>query len=638
MAAKKVTKDEWFMRELTNASAEVAFQDAAHKWRLSHFDHANGNGHENCQLCHTRIVNVVVIHNPTNDMVLRIGHDCYDKLLQYLATHRVEAVTLPNRQQSIRGIKQYIKRNIDAAMLSWLKNQPLPDNLQQALRVVDALGYTPSLKDAEELVEYYKLFRLFDLDDLLKANERELRKTFPHLNHLPKAIALVKLEQLRRCLETGQRIKNRRVEKAREKEEERLRKYAEQPFSLENANLTNYCKSYETTWVILYLPFEESLLQIFLHFPRGTEKEEIEATVPHTIQLRYNAGKYTVDETEVDSWVERIKKLRQKKEDEKLAKIRSAITQPFSLQCATIKKRSDVKFIDGWQINFQVEGDPQVVYVDSSRGTFETIDLEATMPPTIRLGHENLKGYYIHEEDLNSWTQKAIEQYQRREQVKIEGVRRYFQKPILGSIIKIAYRSDSMILIFQRAGGIGKVLTCSTPPIFRPRLKEKSPADSFDPPPDFISENEFRQTLIDTFPQPIRFCVVKAGLNLDTQLSLYDEDYKFWENEVRRVFEKRLFVERDNVKKRRLEENKNIKEFVTSHPIPALLKLQFQKGENSKTKELQWECVQNGMKYILYKKDSYNILEGEIYVRSLGKLGPKTILVGRVSYGLTQKD
>lgn len=214
-------KHEWFERELTSASGKQTLAEAAPFWELSHFGVVDdGEKRGNCQICHARIVNFVAIRNVQNNMTLLIGHDCYDKLLHYLATSKVESINLPERKKQVAVIKQYCRREIDAAFLAWFATRKrLPESVRQTLAVIRAMGYAPSIKAAEELVEYYKSHRTFRLLELLGDRARWLFGSFSHKGMLPKKITLSDLLRAEAIIVRGDEItRNVRAYRKTEKE------------------------------------------------------------------------------------------------------------------------------------------------------------------------------------------------------------------------------------------------------------------------------------------------------------------------------------------------------------------------------------------------------------------------------------
>ncbi|MDO8600573.1 MAG: hypothetical protein Q7R73_03060 [bacterium] len=223
-------KHEWFEKTLVNASAKKTLAEAAPEWEFSHIgvvEITTGKKYGSCQICHARIMQFVAIRNKKNGMYLLIGADCYDKLLHYLATEKIEAVTLVERRQYIAAIKKYAKKNLTVAFLAWFKGQKtIPETIKETLAVIKKLKYPPSLKTAEELVEYYKAHRRFSLAQLLTDEEQYLLESYSRPPRLPKTCTLKALpeiqEKIRAWAEAAkERERQREEEKRLRREEER---------------------------------------------------------------------------------------------------------------------------------------------------------------------------------------------------------------------------------------------------------------------------------------------------------------------------------------------------------------------------------------------------------------------------------
>lgn len=156
-----------FEKNLTVASGKDKLEEAAPLWRFSHFGMEVGE-YKHCHLCHSRINTWVAIKNAGNGVVLLIGHDCYDKLISFLATKKLESLNLGVRKSYISEIKKYCKKHINESFLAWFGAEKcLSENLKATLDFIKKFGYAPSLETAQALVEHYKNNRLFSLEELL---------------------------------------------------------------------------------------------------------------------------------------------------------------------------------------------------------------------------------------------------------------------------------------------------------------------------------------------------------------------------------------------------------------------------------------------------------------------------------------
>lgn len=155
-----------FVENLVAASGGKTLETTASQWHFSHFG-AEKSVFKHCQLCHSRMKLWVAIRNTANGVMLFIGHDCYDKLVTYLATKKLESVNLGSRKQYISAIKKYCRQNITESFLTWFRGQDASEELKVTLKFIEKFGYAPTLEAAEALVLFYKTTRRFPFEELL---------------------------------------------------------------------------------------------------------------------------------------------------------------------------------------------------------------------------------------------------------------------------------------------------------------------------------------------------------------------------------------------------------------------------------------------------------------------------------------
>lgn len=161
-----------FEKNLVIASGKETLGEAAPLWCFSHFGVETEDG-KHCHLCHSRLKNWVAIKNTENGVVLIIGHDCYDKLISFLATKKLESLNLGSRKRYISEIKKYCKQHINESFLAWFETESgLPEILRSTLAFIKRFGYAPSLETAQAIVEHYKNNRLFEFRELINPNSR----------------------------------------------------------------------------------------------------------------------------------------------------------------------------------------------------------------------------------------------------------------------------------------------------------------------------------------------------------------------------------------------------------------------------------------------------------------------------------
>lgn len=156
-----------FAENLVAASGGQTLAEVASQWRFSHFGAEKNGWFKHCQLCHSRMKLWLAIRNTANGVVLLIGHDCYDKLVAFLATKKLESLNMGSRKRYISTIKKYCKQNITESFLAWFGEQDAPEELKETLKFIEKFGYAPTLEAAEALVLFYKTTRRFPLEELL---------------------------------------------------------------------------------------------------------------------------------------------------------------------------------------------------------------------------------------------------------------------------------------------------------------------------------------------------------------------------------------------------------------------------------------------------------------------------------------
>lgn len=195
-------KNKDFGENLVAASGGGLLADIAPQWSFSHFG-AEERGSRHCQLCHSHIQLWVAIHHAKNGMMLFVGHDCYDKFVDFLVTNQVESRTIITRKQQIALIKQYCRTHISESFLKWFTTQDIPGELRNVLNFIEWFGYAPTRESAEALVAFYKMNRRFRLAELVDFGSHRgsiLRSLFGSLpkdvNPLEHEITLAQYEKI----------------------------------------------------------------------------------------------------------------------------------------------------------------------------------------------------------------------------------------------------------------------------------------------------------------------------------------------------------------------------------------------------------------------------------------------------------
>lgn len=205
-----------------------------------------------CSICHQPLEHVNLIS--INGQVVQMGSDCTAKLQRFLETGEIvsenpykkiweeqsdilldgaqyERSILDKESEKINKNENYdewrksriiTKRKIIASMMTWLtdhmEDETMPEAVRYAVRSFNASGMAPSKKSAQIVNEYYKSTRKFLPDEILK-DIHELTH-HPHRQLLRKVLAegipQTDIPQLKRIIETGQRILEERHRRYRE--------------------------------------------------------------------------------------------------------------------------------------------------------------------------------------------------------------------------------------------------------------------------------------------------------------------------------------------------------------------------------------------------------------------------------------
>lgn len=159
---------EKFRTVLELASGEQKrLEQCANEWVLFLIDTNPLPGSENqCQLCNQQLIRqVLFIRNIVNGVVIRIGADCYEKLLNFLSTGNIKT-TLEDRGEFVSGLKREWRKNLeDKTFIGWFKQQldenTLPTDVAEAIRFAFANKMASSKEAGNLIVEYYKATKKF---------------------------------------------------------------------------------------------------------------------------------------------------------------------------------------------------------------------------------------------------------------------------------------------------------------------------------------------------------------------------------------------------------------------------------------------------------------------------------------------
>lgn len=190
---------------------------------------------EKCQLCHTEIKNQCYIRVNGVAVDQFIGTQCSKKLLQFLETRTIQAVSKNKRvsefNKLVKGLLPEGDRaeidtnnfssdkpkarieNIVASMLTWLEvyfeNHPSDETkeLSNAVTNMTRVGYYPNKVIAEKVVEFYNKVRTFDTLNKLDSQELQDFQNHPHKGMLGDIFTIRRtteeLNRIRRILAQG---------------------------------------------------------------------------------------------------------------------------------------------------------------------------------------------------------------------------------------------------------------------------------------------------------------------------------------------------------------------------------------------------------------------------------------------------
>jgi len=163
-----------FRKQLIAASAPAkTLEEAVSQWRFLCFVIFPKENLTRCQICNTSIVRAVAIRNEANETVLFIGEDCYDKLVHFAQTKRLESTRIRSRVLERKDIRNIFKdafprREDRQSFLGWFEAQDgIPETIRTSLQYVRIAKIAPSVEAARELVAYYNANRLMPADAIL---------------------------------------------------------------------------------------------------------------------------------------------------------------------------------------------------------------------------------------------------------------------------------------------------------------------------------------------------------------------------------------------------------------------------------------------------------------------------------------
>lgn len=219
---------ERFIENILASSRAREFGEAAREWQLARHGHSDTD--LQCNLCNTTINIFIVLHNTLNDNRLIIGVDCYDKFVAFLRTGKVESQLL-SRSENTKALRSYFKGIVPLSnkkektskavktVRGWLDEEleknSLPDEIAAIVRTMQALGFTPSIEDADRVVAHYKATRKFPLKNFI--SEWELKK---YCEDVPQEVTLDEF------VEVNARFQKAKTEALDKAENDRLERIA----------------------------------------------------------------------------------------------------------------------------------------------------------------------------------------------------------------------------------------------------------------------------------------------------------------------------------------------------------------------------------------------------------------------------
>lgn len=170
-----------FVANIINASHGRELSEAGKEWQLYRYGYNEAT--QRCHLCNTQIKEYVELHNLTNQNILLIGHDCYDKLVGFLVSGRVEH-QLPDRKDYIHSLRKYTKKLFpNETVLGWLYERlnsgNMPKEIAHIVLTIKAIGFAPSYAEADTLVAYYRKTRFPQLNRPLPLTTKQPIRVVP---------------------------------------------------------------------------------------------------------------------------------------------------------------------------------------------------------------------------------------------------------------------------------------------------------------------------------------------------------------------------------------------------------------------------------------------------------------------------
>lgn len=173
-----------FMLNMSRAAGEP-FEQSAIKWRMDRLGYSGEK--MNCQVCNTALNNFVVLVNNQNGNRIIIGHNCYDKLIGFLRSGKVES-SLKDRHSYVDGLKKQTDELVNQTVIGWFRQELdagkiQDDSLARIVSHIKDFGFAPSVENAQRLVDYYKDRRAVFVEKMVpEARNWRLRRFIP--NHI----------------------------------------------------------------------------------------------------------------------------------------------------------------------------------------------------------------------------------------------------------------------------------------------------------------------------------------------------------------------------------------------------------------------------------------------------------------------
>jgi hypothetical protein len=157
---------------LVEASGALDLQEAFEKSSWQKISEVSIPAEARCELCNQAIKLQVVIKNLQNGLILKIGTQCYQKVVNFMRTGKFEPIPKPTASSRSAGEELNKLAVLDETYLGWFDAQDLPDDLRREIEYIKVAKVPTSMEKVKELLAYYRQNRIFEPEILIPVSVR----------------------------------------------------------------------------------------------------------------------------------------------------------------------------------------------------------------------------------------------------------------------------------------------------------------------------------------------------------------------------------------------------------------------------------------------------------------------------------